>query len=462
MPSSAPVTLQAACETGSACYQRVMAGVHVLQKAAQEGLHSDISQREAAQMCCIIEHLWYMLRQQQNAVYDGCQHLCVAQHLVGLLSELAARPSVSFRSEHETQKLRCAHLALYLCGTLLSLNFSNSMCCCRNALSALLTACQEINLCLQQMQTLCPCAALLNSSSLSKAFRSAKEALQSVTEKIGKALSDLLKLQVSGSLPVQHSCHTGHPLAFGTQLVDAMVRMLQVLQEGLVDIQEAGRTAVPDLDAPEMPKELIVQHVYPSWTALESLMSTQVDKAARACAAAGPLQNARDSTATCSTQVDAAECPQEMVQLFADSIEASIQRSLTWAQMLQTQPWDTSQDARQCMAPQAVQGLIACLQASSLKQLCSSLAACAEAAGQVSGSSAQVVALSSQMHTMLHLVRVVLAGVRAALAHAVVLQTASSQLAMVLTCVFMAYVKDGFGEGEGQEQDGDGDGGGTS
>lgn len=95
------------------CFQQVMGGVNGLRQASQDSLHSDISQREVSQMCGVVEHAWYMLRQQHIAIRDGCEQLCVIEHSVELLESAAGRAQECFQPRHSQALLQYASCACF-------------------------------------------------------------------------------------------------------------------------------------------------------------------------------------------------------------------------------------------------------------------------------------------------------------------------------------------------------------
>lgn len=317
---------------------------------------------------------------------------------------------------------------------------------CRTELEVLQHGVQESRLFMQQLQTLCPPSDTLRSKALAQRLNGANKTLAGLLESVSHAdqqlraavaaASPLRRTHVACQLPIQ-------PVVFTRSLVEAMKNAGSVLEECHRVAVETGGSTIPDLRLPVTSSSLTVRHVFASWTTFETLLEQVVADvaAARTCR---PCTGA-PSAATHLPSVQGVGAEQ-----FASSVEASLQHTLLWAQeatKLQTEEpgWG---------AAHAVAVLKACMQAPSIDKLSCALDSCAQLAGQLAGSDAQVLALVSQLQGVLPLVRTVLVALRAALVHAVLLQVALSQLTLVMIAVFVSYVKEGFGEGVAEEQDG--------
>lgn len=308
---------------------------------------------------------------------------------------------------------------------------------------------------MQQLQALCPPSNMLRSRALVQRFNGAKQALAASLENICHAEKQL-STAVAAASPLERThaiCSLpSQPVVFTPSLVQAMKSAASVLEECHRVVFETGGTAIPDLMLPVISGNLTVRHVFPSWKELEGLVGQVVADIADIAGTVSPETDAPMPSAP-EPISSAAEAD---VQQFAHSIEACLQYTLLWAQ--EAPKPHTELDG--LGAAQAVAVLKACVQAPSIDKLADALASCAQFAGKLSGSDAQVVALVSQLRGVLPMVRTVLVAMRAALVHAVLLQTAFSQLTLVMIAVFVSYVKEGFGEGVTEEQEG-ADGAGT-
>jgi hypothetical protein len=321
-----------------------------------------------------------------------------------------------------------------------------SLNCCRAELEVLQDGIQESRLFMQQLQVLCPAPNTLQSPVLVQKLNLAKQALAASLENVSQA-EQQLSAAVSACSPLKrpHEACTlpMQPAVFSASLVRAMQQTSHILEECHQVLGDAGGTVIPDLTLPVASEVLTVRHVFPSWKELETLMGKIIEDVGRVQASASHTHApppARDH---------AAIPPVANVEQFAKSVEACLQYTLLWAQ----EAGKPRLEQNSTSATEAVAVLKACMQSSAIDNLSVALASCAQFAGQLPGSDAEVLGLASQLRGVLHMVRTVLVALRAAIVHAVLLQAAFSQLTLVVIATFVAFVKEGFGEGVSEEQD---------
>lgn len=460
-----PGYLEEAWPVALECFQQVMGGVGCLQRACKDNLHSDISQREVSQMCSIAEHAWYLMRWQHHQVHDGCEQLCVLEHSVELLETATACASDCFRSSADHSKLQCVPGALWCYPSLLPMLFvlylyssSDGMLTIfvyfRTQLRALVNGTEELQLFMQQLQTLCPPSSTLRSKPLAQTFKKAKQAIAGLLESLRSAQEHLNAAVAAASLLGRsHSTCDIHckPAVFTATLLQAMHATAVALKDCHTVVHETGSSTVAEMVLPATQKSLQVRDIYPSWTRLETLTEQIMADVVRA-RADGPPTDETTSEVPEAKCIAARDDGDNAVKEYADCVEQSLKNTLRWAQ-------EAVKAHTEIGAPLAVSVLSACTQAPSLEKLCAALGSCAQFAGKLPGSDPRVAALVAQLRGVLPMVRAVLIGLRATVVHAVMLQMALSQVTLVTVAVFHAYVKDGFGEGVSEEQDGqDGEG----
>ena len=94
-----PPELASAWLDSRACYQQAVACVQQLARCRADGVHSDVSQREATAMCNVTAHMLYLLRREHAAMHDAvecagtlvCLHGAISQRVESLLAASTVR-----------------------------------------------------------------------------------------------------------------------------------------------------------------------------------------------------------------------------------------------------------------------------------------------------------------------------------------------------------------------------------
>lgn len=310
-----------------------------------------------------------------------------------------------------------------------------------------------------------PSEAML-SPSITAALTAAGQGLSSILEMLETTYSKLFSAVATTMAPVGNTVGNSEvdgveflhaPLVFTPALLDAVASARTCLEESYNVVHGSGLAVLSPDDSLDLSGIATVRDVFPSWNRLEAMLSSGVAEANRLCRVLPALPFALSGTKCEAGQpLPNADAHPEVFAKLTDAAQTALKQTLLWAQGTQssvTQP-DENGPLR---LPQAMQILSKFLQSSCARRLCSALTVCVHNAPKMSSDAS---GLESPLH--LRLLRVLgcsqtmLTGMRACVIHAVLLHAATGELAVAIASMFIAYVREGFGEGEGEVDEGEG------
>lgn len=319
----------------------------------------------------------------------------------------------------------------------------------------------------RQMQLLqMPSEAML-APAVAAALTSAGKDLSATLERLESASSTLATtlaatmppVGVDGSSPDADGDYPPRaPLVFTPELLGVIASACTALEDCASFVLSAGRAALPPDDLPGLSGQVTVADVFPSWDRLQTILCSAVSNLCDLCQTLPSLppllrRGAPPDGQSPTGDMDVAT---DVLLDVTKAAQSALEQSLIWAQG--TRGHDVGGvEAGQFMLPQAVQVLITFLQSSCTGLLCRCLRECVHSASQAPLARApDASAMSWRLHAVLGCCQTTLAGMRGCLAHASLLHAATGKLAVTVTSLFLAYVREGFGDGEGEVEDGEG------
>lgn len=309
-----------------------------------------------------------------------------------------------------------------------------------------------------------PSEAML-SPSVTAALTAASQGLSSTLEALETAHTNLSSAVSTTVAPVGidvgdsgvddvESLHA--PLVFTPALLDAVASARTCLEESYKTVHRSGQAALSPDDSLDLSGVATVGDVFPSWNRLESMLSSGVTEANQLCQAlpaVPPLHGGANREAASSPPN--ADAHPEVLTGLTDAAQTALKQTLLWAQGTRSSVAEPDENGM-FRLPQAMKILCKFLQSSCTRRLCSALAACVHGAPKLSSDASELEAtLNSRLLPVLGCSQTVLTGMRGCVIHAVLLHAATGELAVAITSMFIAYVREGFGDGEGEVAEGE-------
>ena len=314
----------------------------------------------------------------------------------------------------------------------------------------------------RQMELLHPHAEAMLTASMASSLNAASKAVETTLKRLEAASIRLKDATISTVPPsgvrvgTEAAVASRAPLVITSALLEAIAHACKALQDSRDHIMSSGSKLLAQDDVPEHTQPVTVADVYPSWHRLQAMLNAAASQISQMCQELPGLPSEVSCYASKNTglaAVNSSQLSDEQQMEVGLAAQVAVREALIWAQGTKKYACGERKQGSMLLLPEAVTMCQVFLQSACADRLCAALQACVRTASQAPLTSGHLAGVRSKFLAVVGCTRAVLAGMRACLAHVVLLHAATGLLALTSTSVFLAYIREGLGQGEGEAGD---------